>query len=335
MKKFLLPESGNYYKANLHSHSTVSDGARTPEELKALYKSKGYSIVAYTDHNVLIPHHELTDETFLALSGTELDVNNAEKTKTCHICYISIDPKNENTPLWHRGNKYLFGNAINYVDKVKFDESKPDYEREYSSLGISEMMRIGRDEGYFVTYNHPTWSYQDYSDYMGYDGMHAFEIVNGSCQTIGFHEYNPRVYDDILFGGKRLYCIASDDNHNKHPDDSMRSDSGHGFTVIKAKDLNYETITTALLDGHFYASEGPSIFDLYCEDGKLHVTTSDAVKIIFSCPRRHEKILFAEGGRLLNEGVFEIPESFLYFRITVIDKEGRHAITNAYFPEDI
>ena len=82
MKKFLLPESGNYYKANLHSHSTVSDGARTPEELKALYKSKGYSIVAYTDHNVLITHLELTDETFLALSGTELDVNNADKTKT-------------------------------------------------------------------------------------------------------------------------------------------------------------------------------------------------------------------------------------------------------------
>ena len=34
MKKYLLQENGNFYKANLHCHSIVSDGAFTPEELK-------------------------------------------------------------------------------------------------------------------------------------------------------------------------------------------------------------------------------------------------------------------------------------------------------------
>ena len=53
MKKYLLPESGNFYKANLHCHTTLSDGRLTPEEIKELYKSQGYSIVAYTDHNIL------------------------------------------------------------------------------------------------------------------------------------------------------------------------------------------------------------------------------------------------------------------------------------------
>ena len=28
MKIYLLPESGNFYKANLHCHSTVSDDSR-------------------------------------------------------------------------------------------------------------------------------------------------------------------------------------------------------------------------------------------------------------------------------------------------------------------
>ena len=37
MKKYLLPESGNFYKANLHCHTTVSDGSMTPEEVKAHY----------------------------------------------------------------------------------------------------------------------------------------------------------------------------------------------------------------------------------------------------------------------------------------------------------
>ena len=53
MRKYLLPKDGTFYKANLHCHSTVSDGALTPEELKKAYMAEGYSIIAYTDHNVL------------------------------------------------------------------------------------------------------------------------------------------------------------------------------------------------------------------------------------------------------------------------------------------
>ena len=33
MKKYLLPETGNFYKANLHVHTTISDGALSPEEI--------------------------------------------------------------------------------------------------------------------------------------------------------------------------------------------------------------------------------------------------------------------------------------------------------------
>ena len=41
MKKYLLPETGNFYKANLHSHSTVSDGTLTPAEMKAVSEFLG------------------------------------------------------------------------------------------------------------------------------------------------------------------------------------------------------------------------------------------------------------------------------------------------------
>ena len=69
MKKFLLPESGNFYKANLHCHSTVSDGKLTPEELKQIYREQGYSAIAFTDHWFFVTHNELTDEHFVALNG--------------------------------------------------------------------------------------------------------------------------------------------------------------------------------------------------------------------------------------------------------------------------
>ena len=38
MRKYLLPEKGQYYKACLHCHTTLSDGAMTPEEFKKRFK---------------------------------------------------------------------------------------------------------------------------------------------------------------------------------------------------------------------------------------------------------------------------------------------------------
>lgn len=39
-----------WYKGNLHTHTTNSDGAYTPEKTIALYKSKDYDFLALTDH---------------------------------------------------------------------------------------------------------------------------------------------------------------------------------------------------------------------------------------------------------------------------------------------
>ena len=64
MRKYLLPEKGEFYKANLHSHSTLSDGRMTPEEMKAEYKMRGYKILAVSDHDALHEHNALTEEDF-------------------------------------------------------------------------------------------------------------------------------------------------------------------------------------------------------------------------------------------------------------------------------
>ena len=96
MRKYLIPENGNFYKANLHCHTTFSDGKKTPAEVKELYRSLGYSVVAYTDHDILIAHDELNDENFLALHGFEMEINEPGSPikRTCHLCFIGIDPEN-------------------------------------------------------------------------------------------------------------------------------------------------------------------------------------------------------------------------------------------------
>ena len=46
MKRWLISENGNFYKACLHLHTTLSDGSFTPEEVKKMYVDHGYSIIA-------------------------------------------------------------------------------------------------------------------------------------------------------------------------------------------------------------------------------------------------------------------------------------------------
>lgn len=339
MKKHLLPQSKNRYKANLHCHTTISDGRKTPEEVKEIYKSLGYSIVAFTDHNIFIRHNELIDDTFLALNGLEIDLAEDKpldwrELKLCHICFIALDPNTVFQPCFHR-TKHLWGNPAKLRDKIVFDENEPDYERIYSGEGVSKLMQAAKSKGFFVTYNHPTWSNESYPEYINYFGMHAFEMFNGGCIVAGYDEFNHRVYDDFLQTGRRLYCIGADDNHNVHPLDSRHSDSGVAFTVILADTLDYRTVTTALVDGHFYTSMGPEIYELYYEDGYVHIKCSDADKIACSYGVVRAACEYAENGGTICEASFKVEPTDRYFRLTVTDKNGKTACTNAYFVEDL
>ncbi len=329
MKKYLLPPEGQFYKANLHCHSTVSDGRWSPERIKEEYMARGYSVIAYTDHDVLIPHQDLTDENFVALNGYEMEIDREESPpKCCHMCLIALDPENITQVCWHR-SKYLFGNARNYRDKVRFREDEPDYERRYNHECISDMMRWGREAGFFVTYNHPVWSMENWQDYSGYEGMHAMEICNWACIVDGYDDYVPQVYDDLLRQGKRIFCISADDNHN------AVEDAFGGFTVIKAPELTYRAITQALLKGDFYASQGPQIHELWIEDGRIWIRCSEAWKIDCSFDIRWAHSVRGGEGELLVEASFPIPKDATYFRLTVTDKNGSHANTNAYWLDEL
>ncbi len=333
MKKVLLDKSKNYYKANLHCHSTLSDGTKTPEELKRMYTEQGYSVIAYTDHDILISHSELDDENFLALHGYEMEINEEGETfeliKTCHMCFIALDPDNLKQVCYHR-NQYLFGNAPKHKDKILFDKTKPDFVREYTPECINTMIAEGRKNGFFVTYNHPAWSLESMNEYGKYRGMNAMEICNYGCVSAGFGDYNEKEYDDMLRGGQRIFCIAADDNHN------YREDSFGGFTVINSDKLEYTAITKALSDGKFYASQGPEIQSLRYEDGKISIECSDAAKIVLTTGIRRTGIICAKSAETpLNSAEFDVHENDNYVRITVTDFNDKHANTNAYFVDEL
>ena len=86
-----MPEKGFLYKANLHCHSTVSDGSFTPEKLKEMYMKNGCHTIAYTDHQVCIPHTQLTNENFVALTGVKIPFGIGADTAVQN-CGISRNP---------------------------------------------------------------------------------------------------------------------------------------------------------------------------------------------------------------------------------------------------
>ena len=330
-KKILLAGDSPRYKANLHCHTNLSDGKFSPEAVKAAYLAHGYSVVAFTDHDVFLQHPELCDAQFTALNGYEMEVNAPTDErgfhKTCHMCLIARTPDMVTPVCWHR-SKYLFANATEQRNRVKNDPDAPDYERVYSASGISDMMRRGRDAGFFVTYNHPTWSCERYPDYTGYHGMHAMEIVNYSCYYSGFAEENQRVYDDLLIDGKeRIFCVATDDNHGER-------DCFGGYTVIFAPSLAYTDITDALFAGNFYASTGAEITGMVLEDGQLTITMPGAREVqllVEHCDARH--VFAPSEEQPLTKVTVSVPARAAYFRVVVTDFSGRRAYTNAYFQD--
>ncbi len=338
MKIHLLPEKGNFYKANLHSHSTVSDGKWTPEEMKQRYMDEGYSIVAYTDHHVFVPHNDLTDEHFLALNGYEMDVPEDrpwdEYAKTCHFCLIALDRDRVEQRLYH-DSVFIDQNA----DRVVLDRTHAPIKRRYDPAFISALMEEARADGFFVTYNHPVWSLEDSRDFLGYHGMHALEIINYGGIAAGYDDKVGYIYDILLRDGRELYCVGADDNHNLFPIDHPRCDSFGGFTMICAERLDYASITQAMLRGDMYASEGPLIHELYydTEDGRIHIKTSEAVRVVMSLGARYGSTKTASHkGETITETSFSLkrrPDEII--RFVVRDAAGREAFTRAYRVKDI
>ena len=41
MRQYLLPKEGQFYKANMHAHTNISDGQNSPEEVKQIFRDMG------------------------------------------------------------------------------------------------------------------------------------------------------------------------------------------------------------------------------------------------------------------------------------------------------
>ncbi len=341
MKKYLIPNEGNFYKANMHAHTTVSDGKVTPEEVKEAYKANGYSIVAYTDHEIVLPHKELADEEFLPITAYEVAVN---KPNPAGFPYEKTYHLNLYSPLADKYVTKTFCEKTIWLQNVReriTDEMRAVAveKRSYTKEHIQWIIDTAKEEGFLVSLNHPVWSLQNYEDYTGLRGLWGVEWHNTACVNMGYVDTLQPITDLLSEGERMVYPIASDDCHRP-------KDFFGGWLWVKAEALEYVTVFEALRRGDFYSSTGPQINELYIEDGVLHVKTSAADTILLTTDRRVTmKVKASEDAGGVTEALFDLngfiedskkaPEGHnCYIRISVKDSHGNAAHTRAYFVDE-
>lgn len=322
----LISDKLNFYKASLHGHSTYSDGNFTVEELKELFKKKGYSVVAFTDHEHLIDNSNLDDDNFLTITSAELAIKEFPTQSTLvnhnmrvtHLNVYALDQHNVITPCYNS----IYDHYVKDNNKDKIFIEK-EYDRVYSADGINEMIKIANEKGFLVSYNHPTWSLENATDYVNYKGLWAIEVYNNSVNVSGGDSYVPNAFDDLLRKGNNVYATMCDDNH------TLNSMFG-GWVMINADKLDYPTIMNALINGNFYSSQGPEIYSLVKDGNKVIIKTSGAKQIAMSSFGRKTKAVNSVDGKPITQAEFELIPSYEYFRITITDFEGNHALTQSY-----
>ena len=332
MKKYLLPNEGKFYKANLHCHTKVSDGGNTAKEMKDYYMAHGYSILAFTDHELLVEHSELTDKDFVAITGYEYAFAAKgpwQETQSLELNFLARDPHNELHICFDPNNVYHGEkwrvNTLEYAGDI--------YKRQFTKESIQHVIDEAKRHGFIVSLNHPSYSFITPEFFGNFKGLFAMEILNhGSYYR--YFEYNVQMYDQMLRMGNRISCIATDDNHCANVYDDETDPRPWGYTMVKLKELTYDNVIEALERGDHYATQGPRIEELYVEDGKVHLKCSEAVAVIMATKNRYGKVIEAPAHQRITEVTFDLPQDE-YMRFEVVDAYGRRANTRGYFLDEL
>lgn len=287
-------QPGAWYRGNLHAHSTLSDGQRSPADVIAWYRGHGYDFLALTDHNRWAPAAAL-DAGFLVLSGIEID---------------GTDPA--------RGLYHLVGLGIPGPVELNPRKDAP----------AQSAIDLLRESGGVVFMAHPYWSNQLSADLLGLEGCTGLEVYNGGCDVGCGKGFAATHWDDLLARGQRWWGLAVDDSH-WFPG---YADTGLGWVCVKSPALTQTALLSALVAGYFYASTGPRIEMLELAGPEVHVRCSPVAYVDFIGAGRYARRVTGQGAKL-TEATHTLDSRQRYVRVTCCDAQGRCAWSNPIFLE--
>ncbi len=242
-----------WYRGNTHAHTVICGHAdSSPEVVTQWYHDHGYNFLILSEHNhflnpdsVVMPEN-LRDD-FILIPGEEIT-----GPRTVHSTAMNID-----------------GVVI------------PDKELKVKRKIIQNHVDITRDVGGKTILNHPNYKYTvSDSDMALVNGLHMFELYNGHPYVDNNgddqHPSTEVLWDRLLSQGMTLYAVSSDDAHHFAAMDSVHSNPGRGWVMVRAPELNGDAIAVAMQAGDFYASNGVILKKCTAKKGKYYVAINEA-----------------------------------------------------------
>jgi len=170
---------GRWYKGNLHTHTTESDGRRSPEEAMRLYREAGYDFLAITDHGKVTDIGSRAPDDLLLLLGVEFDGDQSDVGDSYHIVGFGL---------------------------AKADKLPP----EMTAPAAIEWIRAHGGEAVVA---HPYWSGLVVSDLAKCREALGVEVFNTTCHLMLGKGHSSVIWDDLLARRMRAWGLAVDDCH--------------------------------------------------------------------------------------------------------------------------
>jgi hypothetical protein len=293
---------GRFWRGNLHTHSTRSDGVLSPEEVCRRYKAEGYDFMALTDHFVgaygypIVDTVPMRDAGFTTILGAELHSGAMANGELWHILAVGLPAD------------FAPSNSPSFVPVAGQETG-------------AEIAARAVAAGAFVAIAHPQWSGLTLADARTITAAHAVEIYNHGCAMGCDRPDGFAIADLLLTEGRKLTLIATDDAHFSEPDHFG------GWVMVKAEANEPEALLSALKAGHFYSSQGPELRDVRIEGGKLIVECSAVSSIVALGWGTGAK---AVHGHSMTRGEVSLDRlnNSPWIRAAVIDSAGKRAWSN-------
>ena len=290
-----------WYKGNLHTHTTNSDGDALPEIIIRWYKDHDYNFLAVTDHNVLTetaPYEKLTDEDFIVIPGMEI----SDKFEKVPLHLLALGLREQN--LKQAGGMDIVGILQNNVRAIRTAGAVPVlcHPNFGWAYGAEELFRT--------------------EDCVLFEVLNAHPAVNnaGRKGTLSTEE----MWDNVLTRGKRIYGLGTDDMH------ALATYPGKSWVMVRAPELNEKAILAALEKGESYVSTGVTLDEVRLKRSRLKLRIKPEEGMGYAT------FFIGSGGRVLKSDSSlspscKFPRTEKYIRAKVVDSRGRLALSQPIF----
>lgn len=293
---------GRFWRGNLHTHSTLSDGALSPREVCRRYRAEGYDFICLTDHLIgrfgypIADTAEFRGRAFTTIPGAELHTGQMANGEIWHMLGVGLPPD------------------------FKRPEA-PDFDGANAPETGAALAARAAAAGAFVAIAHPEWNGMTPADALTIEAAHAVEIYNHGCAVDSDRGYGTAMLDHLLDQGRRLSACATDDAHFKTPDHFG------GWVMVKAPDPDPAALVAALRAGEYYASQGPRLHDLRLDGDEIVVECSPVERVTAAGARR--AAISTHGPGMMTARLPLAPfRDGGWLRLTVTDRHGRQGWTN-------